>query len=60
MIAAALCLLQVEPAGFGGEVRGEHYAFSEPACWFRSPALIIRVAVSLNAARKSKLKAQQP
>ena len=31
------------------------HAYSVPACWFRSTAVIIRVAVALNAALKSKL-----
>ena len=32
-----------------------NYAYSVPTCWFRSTAVIIRVAVALKAARKSKL-----
>ena len=35
--------------------RPADHAYSVPACWFRSTAVIMRVAVALNAARKSKL-----
>lgn len=42
------------PLGFRS-VGAAAYAYSVPACWFRSTAVIIRVAVALNAARKSKL-----
>jgi len=41
------------PGPPGGGV--QYHAYSVPACWFRSTAVIIRVAVALKAALKSKL-----
>ena len=42
-------------AQFWTETSCKHHAYSVPACWLRSTAVIIRIAVALKAALKSKL-----
>ena len=57
---AAAGNLSRSPPQAAARAEYEPHAYSVPACWFFSTAVIIRVAVALKAARNSKLASTPP